>query len=317
MITKPQLTTCTERGRKMVYGIKGEGKITVKENPIIFSFEIDKKGRRITPQNNDVEKNFNCLFFGCSFTFGTGVNDDQTMPFYFGQIHPECKIYNYGIPGGAPQEIYLQSCDNEIFDDIEEKPTIIIYTFISDHLRRLRGTVNLIFRAPNWVGCLPNLAIVNDNLVYKGKFEETNPYLFTLGNYLSKSFVIKKLFDLTQIDYPYPFTDSNYDFLLTLLLKTKEKLITYFPILDFILFVYPEHCVNLATCPKLQYFVNQLEQQKDITLILCDDDKMLQKYLKLRSDGKHIILDGHPSPESYKLFAEWISKDLSKQGIIK
>lgn len=42
---------------------------------------------------------------------------------------------------------------------------------------------------------------------------------------------------------------------------------------------------------------------------------MLEKYTQLKSSGKHIILDGHPSPECYKLFSEWLSNELKNIGI--
>jgi len=317
MITSPPVIICSEEGRKIARGVKGEGTITVGNNPHIFYFETDTKGRRITPQPNMDNKELNCLFFGCSFTFGTGVNNNQTLPYYFGQLHPEIEVYNYGIPGASPQEIYLQSTQSEIFADISpQKPTLVIYTFISDHLRRLKGTLNLIFRAPKWVGCLPELEFINNRIINKGKFEETHPYLFSFANILNKSFAVKQLINYTQFDYPSPFINENYDFLYILLNETKNQLSTYFPDLDFVIFIYPEHCSTPATCPNLNYFMNLLNEKKDLRVISCEDKEMMGNYFRLKSSGKHIILDGHPSPECYQLFAEWISKELKSKKII-
>ncbi|MGC8737405.1 MAG: hypothetical protein ACP5UA_02015 [Candidatus Hydrogenedens sp.] len=316
MLTSPPIIVCSEQGREIAKGVKGEGTITVRDNPHIFYFETDTKGRRVTPQPSIDNKEFNCLFFGCSFTFGTGVNNDQTLPYYFGQLHPEIEVYNYGIPGGSPQEIYLQSTHSEIFADIPTKPTIVIYTFISDHLRRLKGTINLIFRAPKWVGCLPELEIVNTKVINKGKFEKTHPYLFSFANIISNSLVIKQMINYTQMDYPSPFTNENYDFLCNLLNETRNQLSIQFPNLYFVIFIYPEHCFTPNTCPNLDYFINILNMRKELMLISCEEKKMIENYSQLKSSGKHIILDGHPSPECYKLFAEWISNGLKNKGII-
>ncbi|GEM_PF-932572 len=316
MLTSPPIIICSEDGRKIARGIKGEGTITVGNNPHTFYFETDTKGRRITPQPNTDNKGINCLFFGCSFTFGTGVNNNQTLPYYFGQLHPEIEVYNYGIPGGSPQEIYLQSTQSEIFADISPKHTVVIYSFISDHLRRLKGTLNLIFRAPKWVGCLPKLEFVNDRIINKGKFEETHPYLFSFANILSKSLLVKQMINYTQLDYPSPFTNENYDFLYILLNETKNQLSTYFPNLDFVIFIYPEHCSTPNTCPNLNYFMNLLNEKKNLWVISCEEKEIQEKYSHLKSLEEHIILDGHPSPECYELFAEWINKELKSKKII-
>jgi len=317
MITSPPVIICSEQGRKIAQGVKGEGTITVGNNPHIFNFEIDNKGRRFTPQPSISNKKLNCLFFGCSFTFGTGVNDDQTLPYFFGQLHPEMEIYNYGIPGGSPQEIYLQSSHPENFDDIPQRPTIIIYTFISDHLRRLKGTINLIFRAPKWVGCLPELEMVDEKIIYKGKFDENHPHLFSFANILSKSHIMKEMIKYTQLDYPSPFTDENYNFLYVLLNETHKFLSKSLPVSYFIVFIYPEHCISPNTCPNLTYFLDILKREKDITTISCNQNEMLEDYSQLKSSGKHIILDGHPSPECYDLFAKWLSKELENKKLLE
>jgi len=316
MTTSPPIINCSEQGREIARGVKGEGKIKLGNKPHIFYFETDSKGRRITPQPIVDNKKFNGLFFGCSFTFGTGVNNDQTLPYYFGQLHPEIEVYNYGIPGGSPQEIYLQSIHTENFEDIPQRPTIIIYTFISDHLRRLKGTMNLIFRAPKWVGCLPEVEATENTIIYKGKFEDTHPYLFSFSNLLSKSFIFRQTINYTQLDYPFPFTNENYHSLYLLLCETKKQLSTYFPLLDFLIFIYPEHCSTPTTCPNLQYFLDTLKEGKELKIISCEQKEMLEKYTQMKSSGTHIILDAHPSPECYKLFAEWISNEIKNKEII-
>lgn len=307
---------CTEQGKKVLPNIKGEEKVIVGEKSQSYLFETDKKGRRVTPQIDNVDKNINCLFLGCSFTFGTGVNDDQTMPFYFAQLHPDCKVYNYGITGGSPQELYLQTCNYENFDDIEKKPTIVIYTFIPDHMKRLKGTISMVFKNPRWGGCIPLLEIVNGEIMYKGRFSETRPYLFFFGNYLGKSLLVRELFSYAKIDFPYPYNNTDYDFLITLLNKSNENLSSYFPISNFVVFIHPTtYYLNFSRL-NIDYFVKQLKEQEKITLVSWDD-KVFQKLTQLYSSGENRLLDGHPIPDCHKLCAEWISKDLIRRGIIK
>lgn len=52
---------------------------------------------RVTPQSG--HKTRSAEFLGCSFMFGEGLNDDQTLPFFFGQLHPDLAVKNSGIHG--------------------------------------------------------------------------------------------------------------------------------------------------------------------------------------------------------------------------
>src|SRR5690242_12950529 len=70
-------------------GKNGESIYTVK-------YTIVDDGFRITPNNSSTGNTIN--FLGCSFTFGEGLNDDQTLPYYvseFGRYH----VRNYGFVG--------------------------------------------------------------------------------------------------------------------------------------------------------------------------------------------------------------------------
>lgn len=75
-------------------------------------FTIGPDGFRVTPQFGyaaDIDSRPSKVlqrvnFFGDSFTFGEGVQDDQTMPFYFGGLQnsnptPSLLVKNYGIHG--------------------------------------------------------------------------------------------------------------------------------------------------------------------------------------------------------------------------
>jgi hypothetical protein len=43
-------------------------------------YTTDKFSRRVTPWHGSSQADKFALFFGCSFTFGQGVKDDETLP---------------------------------------------------------------------------------------------------------------------------------------------------------------------------------------------------------------------------------------------
>ncbi len=46
-------------------------------------------------------------FHGCSFTYGMGVSDTQTYPYYYAMLNPMVRVRNYGCPGYAALEALL------------------------------------------------------------------------------------------------------------------------------------------------------------------------------------------------------------------
>ena len=70
-------------------------------------YTINNDGFRLTPGNN-VKKRYRINFFGGSFTFGWGLNDDETLPYIFFKIAKNWNSFNYGIPGyGVHQSLAL------------------------------------------------------------------------------------------------------------------------------------------------------------------------------------------------------------------
>lgn len=71
-------------------------------------YTTDYKGRRITPQNENTADTL-ILLFGCSFTFGEGLNDEETYAWKLSHLlGAKYQIYNYGFHGfGSHQMLSL------------------------------------------------------------------------------------------------------------------------------------------------------------------------------------------------------------------
>lgn len=87
------------------YGLQpNPGVYTVKRwttrNELIYevTYTIGQDGFRETPQRNE-DHSEKINVFGCSFTFGEGLNDDETMAAYFAKESAATRTKNFGIHG--------------------------------------------------------------------------------------------------------------------------------------------------------------------------------------------------------------------------
>lgn len=71
------------------------------ENEIIYkvNYTIGIDGFRVTPSQIMQQSGPRINFFGGSFIFGEGLNDDETIAFYTSQYLPNVSVKNYGMHG--------------------------------------------------------------------------------------------------------------------------------------------------------------------------------------------------------------------------
>ena len=105
------------------------------------TYTTDAYHRRVTPIDHPEQRHNFFLFFGCSMTFGLGVNDDETMPFYVAQYASRFRPYNYGVAGYGPHHMLAQLQRGNLTKEINEKHGIAVYTFIDHHIKRVLGAM--------------------------------------------------------------------------------------------------------------------------------------------------------------------------------
>lgn len=130
------------------------------------TYTINDDYLRVTPSSN--EKSDKCvLFFGCSYTFGSGLNDDETLPYYLGEkSEQKYRIYNFGFPGYGPHQMLATLEQRNIKEMLHGcKETIIMYSGISDHLPRTAGV-------KYWQKHEPKYSLQSHQVVYQGHFDD-------------------------------------------------------------------------------------------------------------------------------------------------
>ena len=139
-------------------------------------------------RNNIYNKNYNnksIIFFGCSYTFGAQLSDEQTLSNKLAK-KLNINVYNFGICASGIQHMLSLLQNNIFYNLIKEEPKYAIYTIIPDHFGRLQ---KYIFPSPMMANGI--------NLQYELKNNKLKKRYIPL-NLFSKSFLVKSIY--YQID---------------------------------------------------------------------------------------------------------------------
>lgn len=124
--------------------IQPDDELGVRLNPGTFEVTLNKKlkytathlknGQRTCGTNTiDSTKQLTVAFYGCSFTYGTGVNDWEVYPYLLQKKHPNLKIENRAVPGYGQAQI-LVNLEKELSS--AEKPDVLVINYLSFHNER-------------------------------------------------------------------------------------------------------------------------------------------------------------------------------------
>lgn len=129
-------------------------------------YEIDHNAFRFTKSNDKSANKY--LFLGCSFMFGEGLNNNETLPYYFSEeLKFQSQVINAGYPGTATNVAYTILQSKKMKDILNGEAEYIIYGFIDAHVfRNLAGAhQNFIFKVND--GKLAKISMTKDaNLIF-------------------------------------------------------------------------------------------------------------------------------------------------------
>jgi hypothetical protein len=102
------------------------------------------------------------VFFGCSFTFGDGVNDAETMPQAFADLFDgRQRVLNLGYEGYGPQQV-LRALETGAYDAlIGPQPAYFVVLTAPWHAERTSCKASFVRDAPRY-------ALEDGRVVYKG-----------------------------------------------------------------------------------------------------------------------------------------------------
>lgn len=195
------------------------------DGTLIYSvhYSTDEFSRRITPMENKEDRDRFIIFFGCSFTFGEGLEDNQTLPFFTGELLPCYEPYNYGYSGYGPQNMLVRLREPNFPSQIKQRKGVMIYS--PAHVSRAIGSYKV---STNWGRNLPFFYIDKDGLLRRdGDFQTGR----TLRSLLYSGMSRIRLLDifLSRYDIPHTFSDNDIRLTAKIIEESFKLFNSYFP----------------------------------------------------------------------------------------
>lgn len=249
-----------------------------------FNYEEYKRNFRPVNYVENSKKN-PVIFFGCSYTQGAGLSNEQTLAYKISKLTNRT-TYNRGIGGTGPQLMLYQLRRDDFYKEIP-KSDCIIYTFISHHFIRLHT-----YRLSPWDDG------INLRYEYKnGKLSEVNPVfapfysLFTVRE--AQEYILKKY----HLD-----RQKNFNLFFDILKESKTLAKTHYPNVKFAILLYLDPTNVALTTTE----INRLEQEG---FIVIDAEKLVGHELK--SDKYRVEDKDHPSEQAWDEVAPELVKKLN------
>lgn len=203
-------------------------------------YSADSHERRITP-GKPLNAKKSLFLIGCSLTFGEGLPGDQTMPAYLQTYFRKTSVWNFGIRGGSINHQLQALRESDInpnhgfYAAIPNKPTILVYNFINDHVPRAQCPLSCYKDKNSWMMNGADFSVEkNGEVKYLGKFSETriiNPFI--------RLFVNSAFVDSFQLDWPSVHDESGVPKFLALLKMFRQEIRSKIELSAFYVVLYP------------------------------------------------------------------------------
>ncbi|MBI4244664.1 MAG: hypothetical protein HY606_11290 [Planctomycetes bacterium] len=264
------------------------------------TYTIDKYSRRMTPLAGDGRKEKFALFFGCSFTFGDGLNDNQTLSYYFGEAAQKFEPYNYAYSGYGPQQMLAKIEGTDLKSEIKQNKGIAVYVFVGlgywmNHFHRAIGSMRFC-RAMSVE--YPYYYLNGEKLERKDGFISGRPITSLLYGLIGMSQIAERL----NIDIPSSIGSKHIMLASKIISESADKLKLLLRDTEFYLLIYPISS-NYPAYKLIEPFKVQL---KNYGVKILDYSNLFDP-----TDPMYCISDQeHPSSVANRIIANKISEDL-------
>lgn len=259
-----------------------------------MTFDEFRRRKNIIPYDKNKHEKFLALF-GCSFTYGYGVNDNETLNHFINKHSKKTIAYNYAIGASGTNMMLEQIRQNDFRKQIPlQSDGDFIYVYIDSHIGRALGFLH----EGQWSLSSPKYEWQNGSMVRKGSIEETEP--------IRQSFIslIRFLYQKLNIHLNFPpVNDSHYQYICDLTGESKKEWNKTYPNGRFIFYSHPtasdmpQSFVNCLTEKGVQYVRGKagVEPKADLPL--------------------QIKYDLHPNSHANELIAKEILSLLEEQSL--
>ncbi len=218
----------------------------LKNDEVLYDvvYTLNAHGNRITPAHAQATKAV--VFIGCSFTFGDGLQDNQTFPWRVSEkLGAQYQVFNLGISAHGTHHALSRLQEHMPHLAVYEQ-VYVFYTAIDDHTRRFKFG--------------PRYEIQNNLAVRQGDY---GPITYFWNNtswepWLKKSYLFNKIKE-PLMDYLAPLSDKDQRLALmqALIATMQNDVLQKSPSRHFTVLAWPPHTFKtLAHLPKNIHVLN-------------------------------------------------------------
>ncbi len=258
-------------------------------------YRYDENGLRLTPPPAQGLPG-SLIFFGCSYTLGEGVQDNECFAYLSGQ-KSGLKAYNFGFHGYGTHNILAALESGAVAGAVKSPPAAVIYLALTCHIWRAAGL-------PQW-----NWNDFEYQLDETGKPHNCGPFSRPAVRFSSRWWK-KNCFELCYRSatfrhvyerfYPKFIRREDLARFVAMTAAIRDRIKQLYPDADFTVILWTEKkSENDRIAPLLQ--------QQGIKVVLIDD---ILPGLRLNEAGYRIAVDGHPSAQTHRLISDYIADKL-------
>lgn len=258
--------------------------------------------RKINTENPEKSKG-HIIFAGCSYVFGQGLQDNESLPQIFENHNIDFDSYNLGFMGGNIGHVLFHFDKVKINSYVDEKKGVLLFNMIQGHLNRwhLRSDY-LHWASPGF----PVYVKRNSEIVFNGLLKNQPEYKFyQFIKNLGLEDTHLKLIELFRNKDE--FTDEEINEYVLALKWLKKIYLNSFPEGRFVLLFHPQG--NFSDKVKLR-------MKSDLDLMAIEYLDPFVEYEAFRKnplfthEDLHAPHDGHPSGKVNTFIADYLASRL-------
>lgn len=254
------------------------------------TYTFDENGHRVSMA--DRREGGAALFFGCSFTFGEGVDDQHAMPYRAGEHAAQYRVHNLAFSGYGPHQM-LAAIEHGLVDDLDVEPRVAVYLGLLHHVNRCAGLAVWDRRGPRY-------ELTGDGDVrYVGPFSretKTSAVMDEIKYQLRKSQVARRI-----LDRPAPVGPEHVELYLGIVERSATLMKQKFPDCAFhvLLWDSPDNPLREPVLQGLRERGLRVHLVSDIHPDLPRDGFRLSPH------------DPHPNAEAHDLIGRYVAKHIN------
>jgi hypothetical protein len=267
------------------------------------TYTIDRFSHRITPEAVPDDC---ALFFGGSFIFGEGVNDEETTPWLTAR-RLNIKTINYAFHGYGPHQMLANIESGRVQNSLEGcKPLAAVYLMIEGHIRRSAGKISWGSNGPRY------MLDENSNAIRKGTFKDgINSYasevIDKVNRKLRKSVAYNYFID-GRILFPNYGIDNDISLLASIVKTSRDSLIQEYPGLTFVVLYW-----DSSADTSQKQVIEQLKNNGIEVILMSEEISDLQTNKDKYTLSKY---DRHPNKTGQIMIADIASDHIESHSNI-